>query len=105
MTTVTFIEPGGDRIDVEAIEGWTVMQTALNQGIDGVVAECGGALACATCHCYVESDVLLLPPPSADEREMLEGVAAPRLPNSRLSCQITITAGLTGLTIRYPDIQ
>ncbi|CAN5502135.1 2Fe-2S iron-sulfur cluster-binding protein [soil metagenome] len=81
------------------------MQIAVNEGVRGVVAECGGALACATCHCYVEAGADALPPKHPDEEEMLAGVAAPRAANSRLSCQLTVSPSLGGLVIRFPDRQ
>jgi len=82
------------------------MQGATANGVDGIVAECGGSCACATCHCYVEERRLAdLPPPSEAECGMLENVAAERRPNSRLSCQIKADAALEGLVISLPDRQ
>jgi 2Fe-2S ferredoxin len=74
--------------------------------IEGIVAECGGGLACATCHCYVdEAWYAKAGAPSADEAEMLESIAAERKPNSRLSCQITVTPELNGIIVRLPETQ
>jgi 2Fe-2S ferredoxin len=82
------------------------MQVATGNGIDGIVAECGGNAICATCHVYVdESWLARLPAMSEDEDELLSGVAAERHRNSRLSCQIKVKAELDGLIVRLPDRQ
>jgi len=70
------------------------------------VAECGGGAVCATCHVYVDETWLAkLKPVAADEDELLDGTASGRLPNSRLSCQIEMTAELDGLVLRLPQRQ
>lgn len=82
------------------------MEAALVGGIDGVLAECGGTLACGTCHVYVEpSQLFLLDAPSDAELEMLEAVAGERRPNSRLSCQLQISDRLDGLILHTPQRQ
>lgn len=82
------------------------MRGAIDHNLRGIDAECGGCLSCATCHVYVEEKFLgLLEPASADEQEMLNFTAAERRPESRLSCQIPITAKLEGLTVRMPERQ
>lgn len=82
------------------------MRGAIDNGLPGIDAECGGCLSCATCHVYVEEKFLgLLEPAGKDEQDMLEFVAAERRPGSRLSCQIAVTAKLEGLTVRMPDRQ
>ncbi len=82
------------------------MLAALSHGVDGIVAECGGNAVCATCPVYVEAAWLdKLSPVGADEDDLLDGAAAERLPNSRLSCQIRITPELDGLVLRLPDRQ
>src|SRR6267142_2049147 len=75
-------------------------------GIDGIVAECGGEMMCATCHVYVEPDQLdRTPPMSDDEKAMLEFTASERKPNSRLSCQLVATPEFDGLVVRLPEAQ
>jgi len=106
MPTVTYIEPSGDERAIDVPVGWSVMQSAMSNGVEGIEAECGGSCACATCHCYVEGDkAALLPPAEEGEAAMLENVVAERRPNSRLSCQIKMSEVLDGLVVRFPDAQ
>ena len=106
MAKVTFIEHSGETLAVNIPTGWTVMQGAVQNGVEGIEAECGGSCACATCHCYVEEELLdRLSPPSETEEEMLDCTASERRPNSRLSCQIKVTDALDGLVVRLPETQ
>jgi len=106
MTTITYIEANGQTLSVDVADGWTVMQGAVANGIEGIIGECGGSCACATCHCYVEETRLdELAPPSASELDLLEAVAADRRSNSRLACQIQVRADLDGLRVQLPDCQ
>ena len=105
MPTITFILPDGRSERVEAAAGETAMYAALNHGLDGIVAECGGNAVCATCHVYVEEGLSKLPPADGNEDDLLDGTAAERLPSSRLSCQIKLTDELDGLVVRIPDRQ
>jgi 2Fe-2S ferredoxin len=82
------------------------MLAATSHGVDGIVAECGGNAMCATCHVYVEDGWLdRLPATTDGEDALLDGAAAGRLPNCRLSCQIRITPDLDGLELRLPEWQ
>lgn len=106
MPAARFIHPDGTEDLVEVPPGVSIMQAATGAGIDGIVAECGGCLMCATCHVYVEPGFAsALPDLGPDEDEMLECTAAPRTPESRLSCQLVMTAGLDGISVRVPDEQ
>ncbi|MGJ4958977.1 2Fe-2S iron-sulfur cluster-binding protein [Bradyrhizobium sp. HKCCYLRH2015] len=106
MTTITFLHPDNRSESVEAEDGASVMLAALTHGIDGIVAECGGNAVCATCHVYVDDAwTARLDPVSDDEDALLDGTAAERLPNSRLSCQIKVQPALAGLVVRVPDKQ
>jgi 2Fe-2S ferredoxin len=106
MPRVRYIEPGGRERTLELSAGSSLMRGAVDAGIDGIEAQCGGNCACATCHCYVQPPWLdKLPPPSEDERLMLSNVAAERRPNSRLSCQLIASEALDGLTVQFPDRQ
>ena len=106
MPKVTFIQAGGREFVAEAGIGETVMHVAASNGVDGIIAECGGALSCATCHVFVNERFLpLLAPRTDGENEMLEFTAAPRVGNSRLSCQIFMTEVLDGLVVTVADPQ
>ena len=105
MPKIVFIEPGGVRREINAPLGLTLMEAARQHGVQGVVAQCGGACACATCHVYVEPAWLAKLEPREDMEEgMLESAWEPR-ENSRLSCQIHITADLDGLQVTVPQRQ
>lgn len=106
MPSVTFLLLDGTPRTVDAATGASVMETAIARNVPGIEAECGGCLSCATCHVYVdEAWVARLPAPDEDEAEMLEFVAAERLPSSRLSCQLRVSAALDGLRVRIPAHQ
>ncbi len=106
MPKATYIEHDGSQFDVEINDGWTLMQGATMNGIDGIEGECGGSCACATCHCYVEESFMaLLPEVGELEDEMLDCAVSERKPNSRLACQIKMTPALDGIVIRLPEAQ
>ncbi|MGC2775885.1 MAG: 2Fe-2S iron-sulfur cluster-binding protein [Bradyrhizobium sp.] len=106
MTTITFIHADNRSETVEAEDGASVMLAALTHGIDGIVAECGGNAVCATCHVYVDDAWTgKLASVSDDEDALLDGTAAERLPNSRLSCQLKVQPALAGLVVRIPNRQ
>jgi len=106
VAKVTYVRPKGDDVIVEVPDGTTVMQAALANDVSEIVAECGGTLACATCHVYVDdNDIQRLDAPSADEDEMLGYTASPRLPGSRLSCQLVLGPELDGLVVRVAPEQ
>src|SRR3546814_18188004 len=80
------------------------MDGSISHLFKGIVGECGGGLACATCHCYVDEAWLdRVSPPSDAEKEMLEGVAGELQAGSRLSCQLTIGPALDGLVVRRSE--
>ncbi len=82
------------------------MQGAVTNDIHGIVGECGGSMACATCHCYVDEARLGEPPPPQEgELAMLDMAAAEVKPNSRLSCQIKAPPAIDGLVVHLPDTQ
>jgi len=106
MTAITFIHPDGRKERIDAGDAESVMLAATAQGVEGILAECGGNAMCATCHVYVEDGWLDRLPAMGDaEDALLDGAAAERLPNSRLSCQIKISQALDGLVLRLPDRQ
>ena len=106
MPHITYIDAAGHSATHNLPEGWNLMLGAINNGVDGIVGECGGSCTCATCHCYVdEARLAELPPPAEGEAAMLDFVAAERRPNSRLACQIRATAALDGLRVELPATQ
>ncbi|MEY2872979.1 MAG: hypothetical protein RLZZ373_350 [Pseudomonadota bacterium] len=106
MPTIQFIQADGRTRELSTPEGTSAMQAAMGAGLPGIVAECGGSAMCATCHVYVdEAWVDRLPAPLANELELLECTASERLPTSRLSCQIKVSAALDGLVLRLPPAQ
>lgn len=106
MTTLTFCSHDGRQDTIDIPDGWSLMQAATANGIDGIVGECGGSCACATCHCYLSDELAaLLPPPAANELDMLANVVAERRPHSRLACQIRVQPAMTGATVSLPDRQ
>ena len=95
MPQVTYTDSRGGQRVVEATVGDSVMETAVRNGVDGIVAECGGSLSCATCHVLVDPvDAVSLPAMDEMEDEMLYGTAVDREPTSRLSCQIRVVDGM-----------
>lgn len=106
MPKITYRQPDGSTEDIDVPVGSSVMQGAVSNGVHGIVAECGGSAMCATCHVYVADGPLEnLPPVNPVENEMLESAAAERKENSRLGCQIEVTAALDGLVVDVPERQ
>jgi 2Fe-2S ferredoxin len=104
MPKVTYVSPDGTEITLEGAQGQSVMDLAVKNGLRGIVAECGGALSCATCHVFVdENNRDLMGQYSQVEDEMLEGTAEERRENSRLSCQIKLEG--SELKVHLPDSQ
>jgi 2Fe-2S ferredoxin len=105
MPKLIIIENDGTRHELDAAPGSTVMDNAIRNSINGILAECGGACACATCHVYVDdafADKAGKPDPM--EEDMLDFAYDVR-PTSRLSCQIRMTDALDGLTVHIPEKQ
>ncbi|WP_025033628.1 2Fe-2S iron-sulfur cluster-binding protein [Bradyrhizobium sp. DOA9] len=106
MPDIIFIHADGKPDRVETSDGESAMQAATRHVVAAILAECGGNAMCATCHVYVdESWLARLPAMADDEDALLDGTAAERRPNSRLSCQITMTSQLDGLVLRLPERQ
>lgn len=104
MPSITFILPDGAEKSVEASPGANLMRTALSADIASIVAECGGAAMCATCHVYVDEPFAELFPPIGEvEDEMLDSAAEGRSASSRLSCQLSMPD--RDITIRIPASQ
>ena len=105
MTKIVFIGRDGTRYELDGKNASTVMETAINSGVPGIEAECGGACACATCHVYVdEAWAEKTGEPEPMEEDMLDFAYDVR-PTSRLSCQIRVSEELDGLTVTVPKRQ
>ena len=105
MVEINFIDHKGERHQVQATVGMTVMEAAVQNRVPGIDAECGGACACATCHVYIEPDWQeAVGPAERMEEDMLDFAFDVR-PNSRLSCQIKVTEALNGLVLHTPERQ
>ena len=105
MVKITYVEHNGDRLTVDAKPGESIMKAATNNGVAGIVAECGGNCACGTCRIYVdETWQARLPPPRDGEREMIE-YSGDMHPGVRLSCQIPVKEELEGLVVQLPASQ
>ena len=105
MPKITFIDNDGTARDVEAKNGTSVMEAAVQNMIPGIDADCGGACACATCHVYVEGDWMAKLGAKDDMEESMLDFAENVEDNSRLSCQILMTDELDGITVKTPESQ
>jgi ferredoxin, 2Fe-2S len=106
MIHIRFIAPDQTVRNLEVQPGQSLMKAAVDADVKGIEADCGGTLSCATCHVMVDPAWAdRLPPPVADERDMLDFAAAPVEATSRLSCQIQLTPELDGLVVRLPPTQ
>lgn len=106
MPSITYLGTDGTRRVVSVPIGTSVMRAAIENKVNGIEAQCGGALSCATCHIYVDPHwVAKMPEPDATESAMLAFVVAEQRPASRLSCQIKMTEALDGLLVVIPDRQ
>ena len=99
MVNILFIEHDNTQHPLTVEPGGSVMLAAVTNGVPGIDADCGGGMACATCHVYVKEDWFnKLSPPEDGEKDMLDLAYEPKA-NSRLSCQITVTHKLDGLIV------
>lgn len=106
MLTINFIAASDQSMRAGGKIGQSLMEAAVAAGIDGIAADCGGMLTCATCHVFVhEPFASRLPGADGEELAMLAFTATPATPASRLSCQIRLGAELDGLTVELPASQ
>ena len=105
MPKITYIEHNGKIHSIEVANGLSVMEGAVQNNIPGIDADCGGSMACATCHVYVKEEWFnKLPKKEDGEEDMLDMAFEPKK-NSRLSCQLTVTDELDGLVVTTPSKQ
>ena len=105
MAKITFIQPDGKSQTVDAVPGNTVMEAAKLNSIAGIEAECGGACACATCHVYIDAAWRDKAGKPGDMEEDMLDFAFDVREESRLACQIKVTAELDGLVVKVPEKQ
>jgi 2Fe-2S ferredoxin len=105
MPKITYVEHDGTSRTVEAENGATVMEVALKNEVGGIVAECGGSCTCATCLVHVDEAWIDKVGTRSEEEEDQLDFAFDVRPNSRLSCQITVTDALDGLIVHTPSYQ
>ena len=103
MARICYITLDGTRHDVEVENGYSVMEGAINNNISGIVAECGGACACATCHAYIDENWLDKLPPMDDMEDSMLDAAFERKETSRLTCQIEVSDELDGLVVHVAE--
>jgi len=102
VVKITFVQPDGSRQVLEATDGESVMDCAVDHGVPGIRAQCGGGCTCSTCHCYLEGSWFVRSGPlEPDEKDILEFVPE-RRSNSRLTCQVPISERLDGMIVHIP---
>ena len=102
MPKISFIAHDGSEFIIDADNGQSLMQVAVNNGVPSILGDCGGSCACATCHGYIDEQWLdRVPPPAGDEQDMLEGALEVK-PNSRLLCQVFAEDNIDGIIVRLP---
>lgn len=99
---VTWINRDGTETTANLPVGHSLMEAAVANDIAGVIGECGGALACATCHVIIEHAPADPGEKTSTETEMLDFTEVPSTARSRLSCQIKAAPGLDGIVLRVP---
>ena len=105
MPKITYIDNQSNAKTIDVEKGLSVMEGAIQNDIPGIDADCGGSMACATCHVYVEEKWLdKLPKAEEAEVDMIDMAFEPKK-NSRLSCQIIVTEDLDGLRVTTPEKQ
>ena len=105
MAKITYVQFNGDEYVLDVAPGLSVMQGAIENNVRGVIAECGGACSCATCHVYVDAAWVDRGSEKGEVEESLLEAVCDLQPNSRLSCQIKVTEELDGLVVRMPAKQ
>ena len=105
MAKITYIENNGKSHSVDVADGLTVMEGAVQNNIPGIDADCGGGMACATCHVYVKDEWFdKINKKSEGEDDMIDQAYEPKK-NSRLSCQILVSPEIDGLEVHLPEKQ
>ena len=105
MPKITLIEFNGDSHTIDAETGKSLMMNAMENSVPGIDADCGGACACGTCHCFVEEHWRTVTGDADVMEESMLGMRPDRSEGSRLSCQIDVTPDMDGMVVRLPEFQ
>ena len=105
MGNITFIEHNGTQHTVDIEEGKSLMETAMDNGIPGIDADCGGSCACGTCHVIVENTWIRTTGSATDDEYQMLDLNPEKVDTSRLSCQISMSEAMDGMLVRLPEFQ
>lgn len=105
MGKITFVEHGGSQHVVDIEEGKSLMQTAMDNLVPGIDADCGGSCACGTCHVIVDSEWASVAGSASDDEVMMLDMTPEKTETSRLSCQVEVSDAMDGLVVRLPEFQ
>lgn len=105
MPNITFVQPDGIKKTVTVTAGTTLMRAAKDNGVIGILGDCGGECACSTCHVYIGDAWFGKLTPAKDNESIMFGFLEVPAATSRLSCQIRVTDAMDGMTVRVPASQ
>lgn len=105
MPLITFITHDGEIHETQVAAGTNLMQAAIDNGIDVILGECGGACSCATCHCYIDEAWFDKVGGAGDTEQAMIECALEPMATSRLGCQVSVTDDLDGIVVRLPESQ
>jgi 2Fe-2S ferredoxin len=105
MPKITLIEFNGRDHTIDAVAGKSLMQNAIDNAVPGIDADCGGACACGTCHCFLENEWRAVAGEGDAMEEAMLGMRPDRTESSRLSCQIEVSDAMDGMVVRLPEYQ
>ncbi|HEY4713918.1 MAG TPA: 2Fe-2S iron-sulfur cluster-binding protein [Aquirhabdus sp.] len=105
MGSITFVEHDGTQHEVDLEAGKSLMQIAMDNGIPGIDADCGGACACGTCHVIVDSQWISITGSASDNELQMIDLTPEKSKTSRLSCQIKVSDAMNGLVVHLPEFQ
>ena len=105
MATIKFIQHDGTEMVVDAEDGISLMNAAMDNGVSGIDADCGGECSCATCHVMIDEAWLAKVGQASDQEESMLDLNPDRGSNSRLSCQIQVSSEIDGIVVNLPEFQ
>jgi len=105
MGKITFVEHDGTRHEVDFESGQSLMQIAMDNGVPGIDADCGGSCACGTCHVIVDQNWIEATGTATEEEEGMLDLAPEKATTSRLACQVSTNENMDGMVVRLPEFQ